>query len=486
MPEVYQSSNAAKNIADVISAMTDAQKSQLDLKKAVMMKQISDKMDLQQKQGEQNIEVQKPIQQLQAWEKFGQGDQQQTQANGLNDANRATNATAGTVGAQPMLPGQPQANPMAPTPMPSKVLTAPTQPNAGAGGQPIVPPSPTQAPMTPVLNSPSAAPGGAPIMPPSVQYNNLGYKPVEAPQLIQTRRQLQQPINHADVAYMGALKNVKADKASDKEVAMVHNMNNRDENGQPIVNQDSQSGLQKGLRKIENDLGYPKGSMTIDLATGNPTPNPYFMKQYDLETAREVQQPKLDQDTALKFNDALDPNRYRAGAFGASKAVFDRGERLESMIDYANKYQQGGADSRQIVELATGFQAQLTGGNARGNYQQVQDLIPHTLVGNVQKMTEWLTNNPQGAKQQAFVDRMMQSVHRENATVQAQMDRTRFQRIAGFEPWMQRNPDQAENIMRSYGVDPQAYQQWKQGGFKQQSAVQDSPEASGVTPTYTE
>ena len=237
MAEVYQSSNAAKNIADVISAMTDAQKSQLELKKAVMMKQIGDKMDLQQ-QGKQQIQTKDINYNYQPGGDNsnllnGGANAATTYANGLNDAGRATNATAGTVGAQPMLPGQPQANPMAPTPTPqptpNQTLTAPTQPNAGAGGQPIVPPSPTQAPSSPVLNSPSAAPGGAPIMPPSVQYNNLGYKPVSPQQLLQTRQQANQPINQADIAYGMAHKKLVNGTATQGEINnVIHPMNNRD------------------------------------------------------------------------------------------------------------------------------------------------------------------------------------------------------------------------------------------------------------------
>lgn len=174
MPTINENtpaSSAAKNIQAVIEAMTDAQKSQLDLKKAVMMKQIGDKMDLAQKGAETRQDMQIKGEAFNNMTNNGQPtpDATTTYANGLNDAGRATNATAGTVGAQPMLPGQPQAPqamPMAPTPMPQ------------AQNQPTPNPTPminagAQRPNSPVLNGivPPAgisipSPIGKPLPPP--------------------------------------------------------------------------------------------------------------------------------------------------------------------------------------------------------------------------------------------------------------------------------------------------------------------------------
>lgn len=502
---------SAANIIKIINAAADAHTAQTELQKQILLKQVGDKMDLAQKGKEQ-------MQQKNIDYNYPTGDGSMTppatpMANVLNPASgTADSGTPAAVGGPSVQGGQsPMAsvvNPAAPQaqPTPNSVLTTPT--SAANGGGSIVPQSPTQAPSNPILNSPSAAPGGNPIMPTSIQYNNLGYKPVEAPQILAERQKNGQSINHADTAYVQALNKVKAGTASQGEIDMVNKMNNQDSkslSAQKLSNQNiipnvqntsetgsstiptNQTEYQQHRAAMEAKFDMPSGSMWYNPGTSKWEANPIYLKQIEAKNTAEAsvaaRQPENDVKTAQNIDKALDPSYYRAGAFGDSKKVFDRGERLESMIDYANKYQEGGADSRQIVELATGFQAQLTGGNGRGNYQQVQDLIPHTMVGNVNKMAEWLTNNPRGAKQQAFVDRMMQSVHRENATVQAQMERTKFQRLATFDDFANRNPEQFNDMLRSNGVDPDKYAAWKKNGYEQKSAVQDSQEASGVSGT---
>ncbi len=52
MPDVYQSSDASKNIINIINAAAEAHKAQTDLQKQVLLKQVGDKMDLAQKQSE--------------------------------------------------------------------------------------------------------------------------------------------------------------------------------------------------------------------------------------------------------------------------------------------------------------------------------------------------------------------------------------------------------------------------------------------------
>lgn len=499
MPEVYKSSDAAKNIQSIIEAQANAANAQTELKKSILLKQIGDKMDLEQKgkelMQEKNINYNYPT---------GDGSMNPStppatpMAGVLNPASGTADSGTPNAVVNPMAgvinPTAPQPAPQAPQ-SPTPTLTQAAQPKQ----------SPVLSGITPQpINSGTVTAPQAPA-PPSVQYTNLGYKPVEAQQLVQQRASAGQPINMADRAYVQALQKVKEGTASQGELDMVNKMNNQDsksisaqkssvqniipnaqntsENGTSTIPK-TQTEYQQHRAEMEAKFDMPPGSMWYNPGEGKWEANPIYMKQIEAKNAAEAavtaRQPENDVKTAQNLDKALDPSYYRAGAFGDSKKVFDRGERLESMIDYANAYQKGGADSRQIVELATGFQSQLTGGNGRGNYQQVQDLIPHTMVGDVNKMAEWLTNNPRGARQQEFVDRMMQSVHRENATVQAQMERTKFQRLATFDDFAKRNPEQFEDMLRSNGVDPQKYADWKKT-YEQKSAVQDSPEASGIS-----
>lgn len=177
--------------------------------------------------------------------------------------------------------------------------------------------------------------------------------------------------------------------------------------------------------------------------------------------------------TAL--GDALDPSKQRAGAFGVSKQVFDRAERLESL---ANAYKDGNLDSRQIEEMAIGLNAMLSGANT-GASEQVKSLVPQTIWGNAQKLKEWFLNNPQGMQQQAFVQRMLGSVSREKQTASDQIKRTQFQRIGRYADLENSNPDGFYNVLQSAGIEPDEYKQWKKGGYKPMTAVQSPENGAG-------
>lgn len=174
------------------------------------------------------------------------------------------------------------------------------------------------------------------------------------------------------------------------------------------------------------------------------------------------------------FSEALDENKGRAGAFGTSKTVFDRAERLESLATNLPNLR-----SSEIEELAIGLNAMLSGSNT-GAQEQVKALVPNTAWGNAKKFKEWFTNEPTGTDQQEFVKRMMGSVAREKATAAEQLIRTKLSRTQGFSDVEKAHPQEYENIMRSHGVDPERYKTWKAGGFKPFSAVQSPGEKGQV------
>lgn len=180
----------------------------------------------------------------------------------------------------------------------------------------------------------------------------------------------------------------------------------------------------------------------------------------------------------IKLGEALDPSKQRQGSFGVSKQVFDRAERLESL---ASALPDGNLDRRQIEELAIGLNSMLSGANT-GAQEQVKALVPQSIWGNAQKLTEFLTNNPTGTQQQAFVQRMLGSIAREKQTANSQMNRTRFSRIASYADLEKKNPDMFNEVLQSNGVDPLEYKAWKKGGFKAINAVTAPGEDGGNKP----
>lgn len=190
-------------------------------------------------------------------------------------------------------------------------------------------------------------------------------------------------------------------------------------------------------------------------------------------------QQQYTQKRLTAFGDALDPSKARAGAFGVSKQVYDRAERLQSL---ASAFPGGNMDSRQIEEMAVGLNAMLSGSNT-GASTQVKALVPSSAMGDAMKLKEWLANDPQGTNQQAFVARMLGSVEREKATAADQITRTQMQRTTRFADLEKSVPDDFYNVMQSAGLDPADYKKWKTGGFKPISATQQPPAAAAPAGT---
>lgn len=175
----------------------------------------------------------------------------------------------------------------------------------------------------------------------------------------------------------------------------------------------------------------------------------------------------LNQQRLLKLSEVLDPSKQKTGAFGVSKGVFDRAERLQTL---AEAYPNGNLDSRGIEELAIGLNSMLSGSNT-GAQEQVKALVPRSARGNYQKFKEWLVNDPQGTNQQAFVQRMMGSVAREKETAAAQIKRTQLSRLAPFAGLEKDDPENFGATLQSYGIELGEYEAFKKGGRKPASAV---------------
>lgn len=179
-------------------------------------------------------------------------------------------------------------------------------------------------------------------------------------------------------------------------------------------------------------------------------------------------QVQYNQKRLTALGDALDPSKQRQGAFGVSKQVYDRAERLQSL---ASAYPDGNLDSRGMEELAIGLNAMLSGSNT-GAQAQVASLVPKSAMGDAQKFKEWFLNAPQGTAQKAFVQRMMGSVDREKQTAADQIKRTQLQRVSRYADLEKSSPDEFYNTLQSSGLDPEEYKAWVKNGRKPIDAVQ--------------
>lgn len=260
-------------------------------------------------------------------------------------------------------------------------------------------------------------------------------------------------------------------------------------NGKPTIDMEFDDPKKTSINQMEAIKNYvakngdadSSAALTVAFPDGLSDDDKKFMlqhteiKQKQDAIANEKNAVRTQQRIA-KMSEALDPSKQRQGAFGVSKQVFDRAERLQSL---AGAFPDGNLDSRQIEELAIGLNSMLSGSNT-GAQAQVASLVPKTIIGNATKLKEWLVNDPQGTSQQAFVQRMLGSVEREKQTASDQIKRTQLSRLTPFAGLEKDDPESFNATLQSFGIEPSEYQEFKKGGRKPASAVVKSGEdASG-------
>jgi hypothetical protein len=175
-------------------------------------------------------------------------------------------------------------------------------------------------------------------------------------------------------------------------------------------------------------------------------------------------QEQFIQNKLTKLGDEIDPSKNVRNAFGIAKIGFDRAERLQTL---AEAFKNGNlVRDAEIEELAIGLN-QLFSGSAVGSREQIRALVPHTAVGNAMKLKQWLFNEPTGMNQKAFVDRMNGSIVREKNTMGDQIKRTQLQKIAKYNFVRKADPEGWEEVLLSYGVNPDDYDEWVKGGHQQ-------------------
>lgn len=171
--------------------------------------------------------------------------------------------------------------------------------------------------------------------------------------------------------------------------------------------------------------------------------------------------------TLKDMGDDLDPAKSVRNALGVGKLGLARGQRIEGLV---NQYKDLNLDQREIKELAIGMNSLLQGSNMSAQ-QQVSSLVPKSIWGDANKLAEWLTNNPKGTQQQAFVQRMVNDVRREVQVSNNQIYDMLLKKVPKYNTLREKFPNDWEEIIRSQGINPEAYDAWRKGGFKKNDVV---------------
>lgn len=157
----------------------------------------------------------------------------------------------------------------------------------------------------------------------------------------------------------------------------------------------------------------------------------------------DAEENKMSQ--ALK--DDLDPNKARGGNLASNQKRVDSADRVKALLAQVHN----NPDPRQMEELAISTQSLLSNSGSPGA-EQVRALIPQTALGSANKFVEWISNNPTGTGQQAFVTRMAETVDRERSLAQQQVQKAQTQRLSAHSKFQSKYPDSYNAITRSYGL----------------------------------
>lgn len=249
-----------------------------------------------------------------------------------------------------------------------------------------------------------------------------------------------QSFNRAAAEDVGDLSAQQAQKDKLNEY-LLSQMNSQDLNQAKIANQNTMLN-----RKIEGakEVAGVRAKTAKELLDGR------LAQQAGMKTnSADQQASKMDNTDAQKLAGAL--KGTSRDSIGSNQAKVNSAERINALIDSAPG---GNLDQRQMRELATSLASLLSNGAA--TQTQIDELVPKSAQGNADKLYEYMTGIPQGVNQQAFVQRMRDTVERERDVAKGQLLQARAGVLSGYSRLRKSNPDVWNDIAAQNGFDPQS------------------------------
>ena len=140
-------------------------------------------------------------------------------------------------------------------------------------------------------------------------------------------------------------------------------------------------------------------------------------------------------------------------AFGQSANVVFRGARNMALLNQKNP----DGTQRQLTipewqEVAGGLIAMQTGGVP--TQEMMRHGLPSDIKGDAASIMSWLTSSPQAPDRQAWIDRFVSNIQREEETSKTFQRNTQLQRLPGHSQFMGQYPNRAKQMISAYGLDP--------------------------------
>jgi hypothetical protein len=178
----------------------------------------------------------------------------------------------------------------------------------------------------------------------------------------------------------------------------------------------------------------------------------------------------------ISFGADLDPTGGRAGEFGKNYA---RTQAATALLALATD-EQGrprNLTPQQMPELSQALAALISRASS-GAQAQIEHLTPHSLVGNSAAIIQWLTNEPTGTNQVAFVRNMVETALRERDVASKALADTARSRISKHQGLIKSNPEEARATLKAYGLDPSLIDNY---GSNNHGAGAQSPSSGSKT-----
>ena len=152
-------------------------------------------------------------------------------------------------------------------------------------------------------------------------------------------------------------------------------------------------------------------------------------------------------DLGADFN----PSGARAGEFGKNQARVNAANRVLALATDKNGNPVD-LNPQQMPELSQSI-ASLISNGGQGAMAQIEHLTPKTMSGDWAKIVQWLTNEPHGAGQVAFVQNMIETAKRERDVAQKGIEQVRGQLAGKHQLVLRGNPKESRELLRGFGWD---------------------------------
>lgn len=130
---------------------------------------------------------------------------------------------------------------------------------------------------------------------------------------------------------------------------------------------------------------------------------------------------------AVDFGNNIDPNKARTGSLGKNQERFNAVGRIEGLL---SQFKDGNVPNIPTREIASALAAMISSGGSTA-VSQIEELVPHSLHGDINKVASWITGKPRGMEQQKFIRMYADTVEREKEIAKTQILKAQFEKAFG-------------------------------------------------------